>query len=90
MGLTEIFLKSFKKLTEMDCSFQYFRVYDEFTDGVTADQQGNLYVTADLPDNGVLFSYLLSFGDNVEILEPANVREQMKEKLISMLQKYET
>lgn len=67
-----------------------FRVYDEFTDGVTADQQGNLYVTADLPDNGVLFSYLLSFGDNVEILEPANVREQMKEKLISMLQKYET
>ena len=31
-----------------------------------------------------------SFGDNVEILEPANVREQMKEKLISMLQKYET
>lgn len=67
-----------------------FRVCDEFTDGVTADQQGNLYVTADLPDNGVLFSYLLSFGDNVEILEPANVREQMKEKLISMLQKYET
>lgn len=67
-----------------------FRVYDEFTDGVTADQQGNLYVTADLPDNGVLFSYLLSFGDNVEILEPANVREQMKENLISMLQKYET
>lgn len=67
-----------------------FRVYDEFTDGVTADPQGNLYVTADLPDNGVLFSYLLSFGDNVEILEPANVREQMKEKLISMLQKYET
>ena len=67
-----------------------FRVYDEFTDEVTADQQGNLYVTADLPDNGVLFSYLLSFGDNVEILEPANVREQMKEKLISMLQKYET
>ena len=47
-------------------------------------------MTADLPDNGVLFSYLLSFGDNVEILEPANVREQMKEKLISMLQKYET
>ena len=67
-----------------------FRVYDEFTDGVTADQQGNLYVTVDLPDNGVLFSYLLSFGDNVEILEPINVREQMKEKLISMLQKYET
>ena len=67
-----------------------FRVYDEFTDGVTGDQPGNLFVTADLPDNGGLFSYLLSFVDNVEILVPANVREQMKEKLISMLQKYET
>lgn len=67
-----------------------FRVYDEFTDGVTTDHQGNLYVSADLPDNGILFSYLLSFGDNVEILGPINVRKQMKEKLISMLQKYKT
>ncbi len=57
-----------------------FRVYDEFTDAVTADNQGNLYVTADLPDNGVLFSYLLSFGNQVEVLEPACIQEQMKEK----------
>ena len=67
-----------------------FRVYDEFTDGVAADQEGNLYVTADLPDNGVLFSYLLSFGSHAEILEPINVREQMKEMLITMMQKYKT
>ena len=67
-----------------------FRAYDEFTDGVTADGQGNLYVTADLPENGVLFSYLLSFGDSVEVLEPAQVREQMKKKLLFMLHVYET
>ena len=67
-----------------------FRVYDEFTDAVTADQQGSLYVAADLPDHGVLFSYLLSFGDQVEVLEPTFVREQLKEKLNLMLQKYKT
>ena len=67
-----------------------FRVYDEFTDAVTTDRQGNLYVTTDLPDNGVLFSYLLSFEDQVEVIEPAYIREQLKEKLNLMLQKYKT
>lgn len=67
-----------------------FRVYDEFSDAVTTDAQGNLYVSVDLPDHGVLFSYLLSFGDSVEVLEPASVREQVKEKLISMLRIYKT
>ena len=67
-----------------------FRVYDEFTDAVTTDEQGNLYVSADLPGNDVLFSYLLSFGSSVEVLEPASVREQIKEKLTAMLRRYET
>lgn len=67
-----------------------FRVYDEFVDAVTADNRGNLYITTDLPNNGVLFSYLLSFGDQVEVIEPAYIREQLKEKLGSMLQKYKT
>ena len=62
----------------------------EMTDAVTTDAQGNLYVSVDLPDHGVLFSYLLSFGDSVEVLEPASVREQVKEKLISMLRIYKT
>ena len=45
-----------------------FRVYDEFTDTVSKDAQGNLYVTVDLPEK-TLFSYILSFGDMVEILK---------------------
>lgn len=45
-----------------------FRVYDEFTDNVSKDNQGNLYVNIDLRDNETLFSYILSFGDNVEIM----------------------
>lgn len=67
-----------------------FRVYDEFTDNVSKDNQGNLYVNIDLSDNETLFSYILSFGDNVEILEPDYLRHSMKEKLALMLEKYIT
>lgn len=67
-----------------------FRVYDEFTDNVSKDNQGNLYVNIDLPDNETLFSYILSFGDNIEILEPNSLRDRMKEKLSLMSEKYGT
>lgn len=67
-----------------------FRVYDEFTDDVSKDNQGNLYVNIDLPDNETLFSYILSFGDNVEIIEPDYLRHSIKEKIKRMLEKYIT
>lgn len=67
-----------------------FRVYDEFTDNVTADVEGNLYLCIDLPDNEIMYSYLFSFGNNVEVTEPDYVRKTMKEKLLLMLKKYET
>lgn len=67
-----------------------FRVYDEFAEGVTEDQQGNLYVRTNLPGNDALYSYLFSFADNVEILEPENIREQVRRKLAAMQKKYGT
>ncbi len=67
-----------------------FRMYDEFAGTVTEDALGNLYVQTNLPDNDVLYSYLFSFADHVEVLAPANVREQIKEKLASMQKKYVT
>ena len=67
-----------------------FRVYDEFTDSITEDSQGNLYVQVDLPDNDILYSYVMSFSDSVEIIEPQSIREQMKKKLRKMQEKYRT
>lgn len=67
-----------------------FRVYDEFTDSITEDSQGNLYVQIDLPDNEVLYSYVMSFSDSVEIIEPQSIREQMKKRLQRMQEKYRT
>ena len=66
-----------------------FRVYDEFTDTVTKDAQGNLYVAVNLPEK-TLYSYILSFGDTVEILEPDALRHNMKEMLVHMAGKYKT
>lgn len=65
-----------------------FRVYDEFPDNVTEDSDGALYVSVNLPEGEVMFSYLLSFGASVEIIEPEYIRTQMKEKLNLMLNKY--
>lgn len=67
-----------------------FRIYDEFTDNVTEDNQGNIYVYIDLPDNEVMYSYLFSFGNSVEVIEPDYVRDRMKNRLLLMLKKYET
>lgn len=67
-----------------------FRVYDEFTDSVTTDCENNLYVTANLPDNEIMYSYLLTFGDCVEVLTPKYVREGIMKKLNLILKKYKT
>lgn len=77
-----VFLKFEKELA--------FRVYDEFTEAVTEDKQGNLYVKTNLPDNDMLYSYILSFGNYVEVIEPLEIRERIKNKLSNMLKKYIT
>lgn len=67
-----------------------FRVYDEFTDKITEDSQGNLYVQVDLPNNEILYSYIMSFSDSVEIIEPQSIREQMQKRLQKIQEKYQT
>ncbi|MCB5031492.1 YafY family transcriptional regulator [Streptococcus mutans] len=66
-----------------------FRVYYEFSD-VTADQEGSLYAEIDLPDNDVLESYLLSFGEGLEVLQPETLRQAIQKKLKKMLTIYKT
>lgn len=67
-----------------------FRVYDEFADAVTEDEEGYLYVQTNLPDNEGLYSYIFSFSDCVEVLEPEYIREGVKKKLSVMQEKYIT
>lgn len=67
-----------------------FRVHDEFSGDITTDEEDNLYVTAELPEHEVLYHYLLTFGDNVEVLAPAYIRDGIRDKVCSILKKYET
>ena len=67
-----------------------FRVYDEFAGSVKTDKENNLYVTAELPDNEIMYCYLFTFLDNVEVLAPASVRETMKEKINAIVNNYKT
>ena len=47
-----------------------------------------MYVEAELPNNDILYTKLLSFGDDVEVLGPESVREKIRKKLENMFKKY--
>lgn len=58
-----------------------FRVYDEF-DAAQIERQadGSLLVRAKMPEDVWLTGYLLSFGTEVEVMEPAYLREVLAEQ----------
>lgn len=55
-----------------------FRVYDEFESGsITHEPDGSLLVKAVFPEDGWVYSYLFSFGTQVELLEPEKLRAEL-------------
>jgi predicted DNA-binding transcriptional regulator YafY len=55
-----------------------FRVYDEFErDSIEVQPDGSFCVSVTFPLDDWVYSYLLSFGTNIEILEPIDLREQL-------------
>lgn len=64
-----------------------FRVYEEFEDYKELED-GSFLAEMSFPKGEWLFYYLLGFGQAVEVLEPAEVREQLKGELEKMLEKY--
>ena len=65
-----------------------FRVYDEFNEAIVEDKKGNLYVEMKIPNNYKLYNYIFSFGANVEILEPKEIRNQFKNIIDKLAEKY--
>ena len=64
-----------------------FRVYDEFK-AIVEDKKGNLYVEMKIPNNYKLYNYIFSFGANVKILEPKEIRNQFKNMINKIAKKY--
>ncbi len=72
----EVFLKFSPKLA--------FRVYEDFSeDEISFGEDGCYYVKTVLPEHESLYTYLLSYLDEVEILKP----DYMKKELLSRLEK---
>lgn len=65
-----------------------FRVYDEFNEAIVEDEKANLYVEIKIPNNYKLYNYIFSFGANVEILEPEEIRTQFKNMIKEISKKY--
>lgn len=66
-----------------------FRVFDEFSQGYSVkNPDGSFTVTTFFPGEEWVYGYVLSFGDEVEVLEPGHIRERLKDILENCLKKY--
>lgn len=67
-----------------------FHVYDKFDDEVIEKENGDLYVETIMPDNELLYEYILSCGDKVEVLAPQHIRKEVEQRIKRMLEIYKT
>lgn len=58
-----------------------FRVYEEFDDSaIERDDDGNMRVMVRMPEDDWLYSYLMSFGKSVTVVQPKEVADKLKRK----------
>ena len=65
-------------------------VYEKFDEEVSVQEDGSLLVTTILPDNELLYSYVLSCRERVEVLSPPYVRDNVRKRVRKMLEIYKT
>lgn len=66
-----------------------FRVLDEFKNNIIEAGNDGYIVEFETQNNKWIFSYLLSFGDAVEILEPEEIRKKYIGFICNIAKKYE-
>ena len=68
-----------------------YRVYDEFNiEQIKRQENGDLLVSARLPEDNWFVGFLLSFGTRVEVIEPAYLREVLAEQALMIYEKNKT
>ena len=66
-----------------------WRLVEEFgPDCYEVQEDGRLLLIKDYADIDNLTMWMLTFGDKVEVIEPEEVRERLKEMAVSMMKKY--
>lgn len=66
-----------------------FRILDELPYRNMQTTEDDIIVKADITDQSWMIDYLLSFGDQLEILEPISLREALKERITAIQKLYE-
>jgi len=66
------------------------RLYDYFNDSIIVENEdGSFTVDVDFPEGEWVYSYILSFGSFVEVLEPEHVRKTIADRMRQALNIYE-
>ena len=78
---TCILLKINKKIS--------YRVYDEFAPNqIEKEDEKYFYVNIQMPLDDWVYGYLLSFGENVAVISPKFVRDELYKKLQNSIKNY--
>lgn len=68
-----------------------YRVYDEFDKTqVSEKENGDLIVSVEMPEDEWLIGYLLSFGTQVDIIEPVYLKDIVAEQAKKIYKKYKS
>ena len=62
-----------------------YRLYDAFEDDVMKQVGDKIYIAMELPESEWLYSFLLSFGERVKVLEPISLKENLRKRILSAL-----
>ena len=79
-----------KATVKFDISVKW-RIIDEFgVDFLKYDESGNLIMDFTWSDKRSFFSYILTFGNNAEIIEPSEYRQEFAKLTKNIYRKYKT
>lgn len=67
-----------------------YRIFDEYDSSCFQRREdGSFLVTIDFPKSEWVYGYLMSFGNSMRILEPEDIRDEVKSRYQKALQQYE-
>lgn len=84
---SKVFQDDFVTITLKFSKEMAYRVYDEFPDCELLPD-GSFRANLTMPRGEWIYQYLATFGEHCEVLEPSDIRMQIKDKLQKILEQY--
>lgn len=89
--LDEISSQTYNKIVLHFPRNMSYRVYDEFDKTqISKKENGDLIVSVEMPEDEWLIGYLLSFGTQVDIIEPVYLQDIVAEQAKKIYEKYKS